>query len=64
MNDINGSIYWKGRYHIFYQHNPKGGQWEWIQWVHASSVDLVHWVHHPIALPPSLDGYDQKGCQP
>ena len=62
MNDINGSIYWKGRYHIFYQHNPKGGYWEWMQWGHASSVDLVHWVHHPIALSPSLDGYDQKGC--
>ena len=62
MNDINGSIYWKGRYHIFYQHNPKGGQWEWIQWGHASSVDLVHWVHHPIALSPSLTGYDEKGC--
>ena len=24
MNDINGAIYWKGRYHIFYQLNPDG----------------------------------------
>ncbi|MHC4573682.1 MAG: glycoside hydrolase family 32 protein [Planctomycetota bacterium] len=62
MNDINGAIFWKGRYHIFYQHNPEGGYWKWMQWGHASSVDLVHWVHHPIALTPDLDGPDRKGC--
>ena len=62
MNDINGAIYWKGRYHIFYQHNPHGGYWKWMQWGHASSVDLVHWVHHPIALTPTLDGPDRDGC--
>ena len=62
MNDINGAIYWKGRYHIFYQHNPEGGYWKWMQWGHASSVDLVHWVHHPIALTPDLDGPDREGC--
>jgi len=62
MNDINGSIFWKGRYHIFYQHNPEGGYWKWMQWGHASSVDLVHRVHHPIALTPDLDSPDRKGC--
>ena len=62
MNDINGSIYWKGRHHVFYQHNPDGGYWKWMQWGHASSVDLVHWVHHPIALTPTLNGPDRNGC--
>ena len=62
MNDINGAIFWKGRYHIFYQHNPEGGYWKWMQWGHASSLDLVHWVHHPIALTPTLDGPDREGC--
>ena len=62
MNDINGAIFWRGRYHIFYQHNPQGGYWKWMQWGHASSVDLVHWVHHPIALTPTLDGPDREGC--
>ena len=62
MNDINGSIYWKGRYHIFYQHNPEGGYWKWMQWGHASSTDLVRWVHHPIALTPTRDGPDRDGC--
>ncbi|HUW20173.1 MAG TPA: glycoside hydrolase family 32 protein [Sedimentisphaerales bacterium] len=62
MNDINGAIFWKGRYHIFYQHNPEGGYWKWMQWGHASSVDLVNWVHHPIALTPDVNGPDRKGC--
>ena len=62
MNDINGAIFWKGRYHIFYQHNPEGGYWKWMQWGHASSVSLVHWVHHPIALTPTLDGPGREGC--
>ena len=62
MNDINGAIFWKGRYHIFYQHNPEGGYWKWMQWGHASSIDLVHWVHHPIALTPTLYSPDRNGC--
>ena len=62
MNDINGALYWKGRYHIFYQYNPHGAYWHLIQWGHASSTDLVHWVHHPVALVPDADGPDRKGC--
>ena len=62
MNDINGSLFWKGRYHIFYQYNPDGAYWNLIQWGHASSVDLVHWVHHPVALTPEADGPDRIGC--
>ena len=62
MNDINGAIFWKGRYHVFYQHLSWGGIYSAMRWGHASSVDLLHWVHHPIALTPSDDGYDKKGC--
>jgi sucrose-6-phosphate hydrolase SacC (GH32 family) len=62
MNDPNGAIFWKGRYHLFYQHNPEGGYWKWMQWGHASSADLVHWVHHPIALTPTPGGPDRDGC--
>jgi beta-fructofuranosidase len=62
LNDPNGAIYWKGRYHVFYQHNPDGGYWKWMQWGHASSTDLVHWVHHPIALTPTHGGPDREGC--
>ena len=65
LKDINGLIYYKGRYHVFYQHNPRGGYWEnitWMSWGHASSVDLVHWVHHPIALSPQEGGPDGSMC--
>ena len=62
MNDINGALFWKGRYHIFYQYNPHGAYWHLIQWGHASSTDLVHWVHHPVVLTPDADGPDRKGC--
>ncbi len=62
MNDINGALFWQGRYHIFYQYNPDGAYWHLIQWGHASSTDLVHWVHHPVALKPDADGPDRKGC--
>ena len=65
LKDINGLIYYRGRYHVFYQHNPRGGYWEnitWMSWGHASSVDLVHWVHHPIALAPQAGGPDNGMC--
>lgn len=62
MNDINGAIFWKGRYHVFYQNLSWGGVYRAMRWGHASSVDLVHWIHHPIALTPSVNGYDRNGC--
>ena len=62
MNDINGTIYWNGRYHLFYQYNPQAAYWNQIHWGHASSVDLVHWVHHPIALAPGPGPADRIGC--
>lgn len=52
MNDPNGLIYWKGKYHMFYQYNPKKPKWGNIHWGHAVSDDLVHWKHLPIALYP------------
>ena len=62
MNDPNGTIFWKGRYHVFYQHNPNGAFHGTIHWAHASSEDMVHWVDHPIALAPGPDGPDREGC--
>ena len=62
MNDPNGVIYWKGQYHLFYQHNPNGAFPGTIGWGHAVSSDLVHWEHLPMALTPSPDGPDRYGC--
>ena len=55
MNDPNGPIYYKGKYHLFYQYNPNDYHWNTIHWGHAVSEDLVHWEYLPIALFPSND---------
>lgn len=63
MNDPNGPIYYRGRYHLFYQHVPNRVEWDWgLVWGHAVSEDLVTWEHLPIALEPSIGGYDSDGC--
>ena len=62
MNDPNGPVFWKGRYHLFYQHNPGAAVWGDMHWGHAMSEDLVHWEHLPIALAPDPDGPDVNGC--
>ncbi|MHA1369480.1 MAG: glycoside hydrolase family 32 protein, partial [Promethearchaeota archaeon] len=55
MNDPNGTIYLNGKYHLFYQHHPYSEDPGPMHWGHASSLDLIHWKHHPIAIKPSFD---------
>jgi len=61
MNDPNGPIYFQGRYHMFYQYNPQGAVWGNMNWAHATSSDMVHWQHEPIALSPTPGGPDCDG---
>lgn len=61
LNDPNGLIYHNGTYHAFYQHHPFSENWGPMHWGHATSSDMVHWQHQPIALAPG-DDYDRDGC--
>jgi len=61
MNDPNGPIFYRGRYHMFHQYNPKAAVWGNMNWAHATSPDMLHWHHEPIALSPTPGGADQDG---
>lgn len=62
MNEPHAPIYYNGKYHLFYQHNPKGPYWHYIHWGHWVSEDMVHWKDIPMALTPEKDEVDPDGC--
>ncbi|WP_210583823.1 glycoside hydrolase family 32 protein [Streptomyces sp. GESEQ-35] len=62
INDPNGPFRWRGRYHLFYQHNPEAPVHTNVHWGHVSSPDLARWEHHPVALTPTPGGPDEAGC--
>ncbi len=63
INDPNGLVYFKGYYHIFYQHAPNH-ELPWKEpfiWGHAITKDFLHYEELPIALN-SDKNYDNFGC--
>ncbi|WP_026898981.1 glycoside hydrolase family 32 protein [Daejeonella oryzae] len=61
MNDPNGMVFYKGVFHLFYQYYPEASVWGPMHWGHATSKDLIHWEHKPIALFPDSLGYIFSG---
>ena len=63
FNDANCTLFWNGRYHVFYLGRmPDPNADEWLPVLdHSSSCDLVHWIHHPPAIKPATDGSMPRG---
>ena len=51
-NDPNGTIFYNGKAHLFYQCYPHKPEWGPMHWNHVSTTDFVHWDQRPIALWP------------
>ena len=70
MNDPNGMFYMPsspsgndgqagaadGVWHLYFQWNPYGSQWENMTWGHSTSRDLIHWDAQPMAIEPDWLG--------
>lgn len=63
MNDPNGLVWFKGYYHVFYQHAPHyETPWhESMHWGHARTKDFLRYEELPPALAPDAP-YDRDGC--
>lgn len=55
LNDPNGLIYFKDRYHLYYQFNPYASEPGKMCWGHFVSDDLVDYFDDGVALKPDLE---------
>ena len=46
---------------MFHQYNPQAAVWGNMNWAHATSPDMIHWQHEPIAISPTPGGPDRDG---
>lgn len=57
-NDINGAVFFNGRYHLGYLQKIRNGpdERDFSSWQHISSRDLLHWTYHTASLDEPLEG--------
>jgi len=53
-----GLVYFKGKYHLFFLHNPLSFRYGPMHWGHAVSEDLITWEDLPVAISPE----NELGC--
>ena len=62
MNEPHGPMFYRGRYHIFYQGNPHAPIWDHLAWGHLISRDMIRWEDAPLALTPEGSEASRDGC--
>lgn len=55
MNDPNGLVFYKGKYHLFYQYNPFNTLPGTMLWGHSTSEDLIQFHDETVALIPTKE---------
>lgn len=55
LNDPNGLIYFKNKYHLYYQFNPYASAPGKMCWGHFVSEDLIDYFDDGVALKPDLE---------
>ena len=61
-NDPNGTIFYGGKAHLFYQHYPHKPEWGTMHWGHFTTEDFIRWENLPITLVPDQDYEVICGC--
>ena len=62
INDPNGFAFFKGKYHLYAQHNPYKTEWGPMHWLHFTSEDLVHWKEEGVVMKPDAPYDNEYGC--
>lgn len=61
-NDPNGTIFYDGKAHLFFQHYPYKAEWGTMHWGHFTTKDFIKWENLPVVLVPDQDYEEICGC--
>ena len=61
-NDPNGTIFYNGKAHLFFQHYPHKPEWGTMHWGHFITDDFIKWETLPLVLEPDQDYEVVCGC--